>query len=284
MPANEIAAHCGHHDRRLRPPLSPVSADERATQSSGSRSLPGPRRSRRCRSGSASMTSGCAECVERLHDELDASSLDAETWRDAKLLYIGLLVDHKRPELAETFFNSVVTRVLRRTYVHNDFTFVRAAVSTEYIESDPPNYRSYYPAEAAFGRRCGEVFGDFGWSRPFADLDGDVGFVCGRSWSTSAASGRASSPTTRCRCSARLSTATRPRTSSGRSSTAPTRRRSPCPCSTTPMAGWYSTRRCSIPRASRAVRAVARLLHGGHGRAVGLRPVPAVADAGEAPL
>ncbi len=68
-------------------------------------------------------------------------------WRGAKLLYIGLLVDHKRPELAETFFNSVVTRVLRRTYVHNDFAFVRAAVSTEYIESDPPIYRSYYPAE-----------------------------------------------------------------------------------------------------------------------------------------
>ena len=86
------------------------------------------------------------ECVERLNTELDAGSLDDATWRQAKLLYIGLLVDHKRPELAETFFNSVVTRVLRRTYVHNGFAFVRAAISTEYIESDPPNYRSYYPA------------------------------------------------------------------------------------------------------------------------------------------
>src|SRR3954464_13906677 len=52
------------------------------------------------------------ECVERLHEEPDAGSLDDITWRRAKLLYIGLLVDHKRPELAETFFNSVVTRVL----------------------------------------------------------------------------------------------------------------------------------------------------------------------------
>jgi isocitrate dehydrogenase kinase/phosphatase len=117
------------------------------------------------------------ECVERLNDELDAGSLDDDTWRGAKLLYIGLLVDYKRPELAETFFNSVVTRVMRRTYVHNDFAFVRAAVSTEYIESDPPIYRSYYPAEVGLRTSLLDIFADFGWKRPFADLERDVGFV-----------------------------------------------------------------------------------------------------------
>ena len=109
--------------------------------------------------------------------ELDAGSLDDAIWRSAKLLYIGLLVDHKRPELAETFFNSVVTRVLQRTYVHNDFAFVRAAVSTEYIESDPPIYRSYYPDERGLRPRCSRPFADFGWSRPFADLERDVDFL-----------------------------------------------------------------------------------------------------------
>jgi isocitrate dehydrogenase kinase/phosphatase len=117
------------------------------------------------------------ECVERLNAELDAGSLDDATWRRAKLLYIGLLVDHKQPELAETFFNSVVTRVQRRTYVHNDFAFVRAAVSTEYIESDPPIYRSYYPAQVGLRTSLLRVFAEFGWSRPFADLERDVGFV-----------------------------------------------------------------------------------------------------------
>ena len=153
------------------------------------------------------------ECVERLRDELDAGALDDATWRRAKLLYIGLLVDHKRPELAETFFNSVVTRVLRRTYVHNDFAFVRAAISTEYIESDPPIYRSYYPAEAGLRTALLDVFADFGWSRPFADLERDVDFVlrgAARALRRRVA-GRASR-TTRCRCSARPSTATRPPT------------------------------------------------------------------------
>jgi isocitrate dehydrogenase kinase/phosphatase len=117
------------------------------------------------------------ECVERLTTELDAGSYDDETWRRAKLLYIGLLVDHKRPELAETFFNSVVTRVLRRTYVHNSFAFVRAAISTEYIESDPPIYRSYYPSGEGLRASLREIFSDFGWNVQFADLDRDVAFV-----------------------------------------------------------------------------------------------------------
>ncbi|MFN8187055.1 MAG: bifunctional isocitrate dehydrogenase kinase/phosphatase [Gaiellales bacterium] len=114
------------------------------------------------------------ECVERLHDEFAAETLDDATWQQVKLDYIGLLVDHKQPELAETFFNSVITRILHRTYVHNDFIFVRAAVSTEYIESDPPNYRSYYPSGPGLRFTLIRLFTDFGWSRPFTDLPRDV--------------------------------------------------------------------------------------------------------------
>jgi len=117
------------------------------------------------------------ECVERLHEELGAGTLPDDVWQQAKLLYIGLLVEHKRPELAETFFNSVVTRILHRTYMHNDFIFVRSAISTEYIESNPPIYWSHYPEESELHATFVEVFRAAGWSRPFADLDRDVGFV-----------------------------------------------------------------------------------------------------------
>ena len=78
------------------------------------------------------------------------------------------------PELAETFFNSVITRILQRTYYDNDLIFVRAAISTEYIESDPPIYRSYYPSVGEERECFARIFRDFGWSRPFADLDGDL--------------------------------------------------------------------------------------------------------------
>jgi len=118
-----------------------------------------------------------AEKIERLRREFAAETVDEATWQRVKRHYIGLLVDHKQPELAETFFNSVITRVLHRTYAHNDVIFVRAAISTEHIESDPPIYRSYYPSRLGLRATLGEVFRDFGWRRPFADLDRDVEHV-----------------------------------------------------------------------------------------------------------
>ena len=117
------------------------------------------------------------ECTDRLRREFDVEALSAEVWRDVKLYYIGLLVEHSQPELAETFFNSVITRILRNTYHDNDLIFVRAAISTEYIESDPPIYRSYYPKVDGEHECFTRLFRDFGWSRPFADLDRDVGLL-----------------------------------------------------------------------------------------------------------
>jgi isocitrate dehydrogenase kinase/phosphatase len=115
--------------------------------------------------------------VERLRNELGAETVDDSVWQRAKLIYVGRLVEHKRPELAETFFNSVTTRVLRRTYIHDDLMFMRAAVSTEYIPSDPPTYRSYYPTEPGLHAAFQHVFRDFGWSRPFTDIERDVDYA-----------------------------------------------------------------------------------------------------------
>jgi isocitrate dehydrogenase kinase/phosphatase len=81
----------------------------------------------------------------RLQREFDTGAFPDALWQEIKLQYVGLLTHHKQPELAETFFNSVSCKILQRTYYHNDFMFVRPAVSTEYLESGPPPYRSYYP-------------------------------------------------------------------------------------------------------------------------------------------
>jgi isocitrate dehydrogenase kinase/phosphatase len=117
------------------------------------------------------------ECVERLRTEFRADLLDHNTWQQAKLLYIGLLTDHKQPECAETFFNSVSCKILHRTYFRNDFIFVRPAISTEYLESEPPAYRTYYPSIATLYQTFRQIFLDFEWQRRFADLDRDVAFA-----------------------------------------------------------------------------------------------------------
>jgi isocitrate dehydrogenase kinase/phosphatase len=114
------------------------------------------------------------ETVQLLQDQYRADRIDANTWQLAKLLYIGLLINHKQPELAETFFNSVFCKIMHRTYFHNDFIFVRPGVSTDFIEADPPAYRSYYPNKTGLRQVIRDICQDFAWQCPFAALDRDV--------------------------------------------------------------------------------------------------------------
>ncbi|MBK8119544.1 MAG: bifunctional isocitrate dehydrogenase kinase/phosphatase [Sulfuritalea sp.] len=115
--------------------------------------------------------------TERLRREFNADSLSDAVWQRAKLHYIGLLINHKQPELGETFFNSVFCMIRHRTYFHNDFIFVRSAVSTEYIVSNPPAYRCYYPNVAGVRASIRQVFIDFQWALEFEDLERDVDFI-----------------------------------------------------------------------------------------------------------
>ena len=114
------------------------------------------------------------ETVELLQGQFDADKIDTDTWQLAKLLYIGLLINHKQPELAETFFNSVFCKIMHRTYFHNDFIFVRPGVSTDFIESDPPAYRSYYPNKRGLHQVIRDILSDFDWQCSFENLERDV--------------------------------------------------------------------------------------------------------------
>jgi len=119
------------------------------------------------------------ECVHALEDEYDQEDLTDDVWREVKLHYIGLLTNHKQPELAETFFNSVCCNILHRAYFHNDFIFVRPAVSTEYIDTEElaPTYRVYYPSKDGLHFALKRIVTNFQLKCPFADLDRDIGFV-----------------------------------------------------------------------------------------------------------
>jgi len=121
------------------------------------------------------------EAVERLQREFNAASLEDDTWQQVKLHYIGLLVNHRQPELAETFFNSVTTKILHHSYFRNDFLFVRPAVSTEYIENDEPaslpTYRAYYPSRDSLRETLLRIVDNFQLQRPFADLGRDIDAV-----------------------------------------------------------------------------------------------------------
>ena len=121
------------------------------------------------------------ECSRRLEREFKAGDQPMDIWQQVKLHYIGLLVDHHQPELAETFFNSVTTKILHRSYFQNDFIFVRPAVSTEYIENGEsevrPTYRAYYPTRESMQAVLVTLVQDFDLRIGFEDLSRDAGFV-----------------------------------------------------------------------------------------------------------
>jgi isocitrate dehydrogenase kinase/phosphatase len=121
------------------------------------------------------------EACERLQREFAIDALPPEVWPQVKLHYIGLLIDHHQPECAETFFNSVTTKILHRSYFHNDFIFVRPAVSTEYIENDEPaaqpTYRAYYPTAATMRETWTRIVTNCQLEGEFEDLERDVDCV-----------------------------------------------------------------------------------------------------------
>ena len=121
------------------------------------------------------------ECQKRLEREFRAHRQPMAVWHQVKLLYIGLLVTHPQPELAETFFNSVTTRILHRSYFHNDFIFVRPAISTEYMETTdpraPPTFRAFYPGDAPLAHTVRAMLESCELRCRWDDLERDAGLV-----------------------------------------------------------------------------------------------------------
>jgi len=121
------------------------------------------------------------ECVNSLKKNYKESDLTDSVWREIKLHYMGLLIEHMQPELAETFFNTVCTKMLYRYYYQNDFIFVRPAVATNYIESDHlPTYRVYYPANDGLSNVLTKMMSDFQLITPFENIQHDIEAVAGR--------------------------------------------------------------------------------------------------------
>jgi isocitrate dehydrogenase kinase/phosphatase len=85
------------------------------------------------------------EAVDDVLEHFTQAARDESLWPAIKLAYIGLLHDHRQPECAETFYNSVACEVLHRRYYHNEFIFWRPAVATEHLEGEQPTYACYYP-------------------------------------------------------------------------------------------------------------------------------------------
>lgn len=114
------------------------------------------------------------ETIDELKEDYPEIILHEDTWRFTKTAYIALLVDHYQPELAETFFNSVSTKLLDKAYYRNQFIFVKPAAATEYIDSDRGTFKSFYPQDNDLRPCFSKVLDFFEWNTPFADKERDI--------------------------------------------------------------------------------------------------------------
>ncbi|MGA0037581.1 MAG: bifunctional isocitrate dehydrogenase kinase/phosphatase [Burkholderiaceae bacterium] len=117
------------------------------------------------------------EACDRLSTTFGEEMLNEGVWPDVKKAYIMLLTDHRQPELAETFFNSVTTKLLAKEYFRNEYLFVRPAVSTDYLDSDPPSYRIYYPKQRGIRKTLIDMAVDLGMACPWENIDRDLRLV-----------------------------------------------------------------------------------------------------------
>lgn len=100
-------------------------------------------------------------------------------WKRIKVEYIALLydVDHKQPECAETFFNSVARRLIDRRHYNNNFIFDRPVMSTEHLDGDEPAFRCYYPAGDDLTDSFRKILASFELKNEFQDLERDLDYL-----------------------------------------------------------------------------------------------------------
>lgn len=114
------------------------------------------------------------ETVEEVRASFPEAETDESLWPAIKLAYIPLLHEHRQPECAETFYNSVACQVLHRRYYRNEFIFWRPAVATEHLEGEEPAYRSYYPLRKGLRTTLAAIVRGFGLANPWEDLQRDL--------------------------------------------------------------------------------------------------------------
>lgn len=115
-----------------------------------------------------------AEAVVSVAERFPTAGREEALWPKIKRAYIDLLYEHKQPECAETFFNSVARRVLDRRYYRNEFIFDRPSVSTEHLDGTRPTYDCYYPTDGGLRDTFIQILQSFDLKNAFQDLPRDL--------------------------------------------------------------------------------------------------------------
>jgi isocitrate dehydrogenase kinase/phosphatase len=112
-------------------------------------------------------------CAE-LKKELEQKERVPGFWRSVKRYYIHLISEHKQPELAETFFNSVFCHLFERSFYNNQYIFTKPCVSINYIDMDEPVIDSHIVRDGNLQDALSQILKSYSFACDFEDLDRDV--------------------------------------------------------------------------------------------------------------
>lgn len=117
------------------------------------------------------------ETIDKVRGVFGLSALDEYLWRDVKADYVARLRHHCRPELAETFYNSVFCRLFDRRYFNNKNIFVESIADRDKLVDQYRVFMSFHPNDAGLRGSIRDMLSSFYFSIPFEDIDRDAGYI-----------------------------------------------------------------------------------------------------------
>lgn len=118
-----------------------------------------------------------SETVRYIQKRIDLAAIDQTLWQDIKRQYMWKLYDHKQPELAESFYNSVFCRLFDREYFNNRHIFVKPGTAVDFLDMEDPTYTAWYPDESGLKTCFCNILNSFGLRNEWEDIERDIELI-----------------------------------------------------------------------------------------------------------
>lgn len=112
------------------------------------------------------------ECIEILKQH----ATEPASWAYVKSHYSKLIAEMYNVELAETFFNSVVRKILPKTVVNEEFMFVMEGFDAYDIPDNSDLIRTY-PSSWGLEKIIRKILEDYDFGTPYMDKEQDVKYL-----------------------------------------------------------------------------------------------------------
>ena len=113
------------------------------------------------------------EAIVKVRTHFGIQELDDGLWQEVKQAYTAVLRNHSRPELAETFYNSVFCRLFERKYYDNDKIFIVSQVDRRELAERYRVYMSFQVADGGLENSFWEILSSFYFNLPYEDIQRD---------------------------------------------------------------------------------------------------------------